>query len=107
MKLPPNPTCKIFTRWILQSFYFIQVAVVDFVFNCLEGALNVGKVDDPAKLWIDWTLNMDFDLEAMAVQTTAFVSGGYVWEAVRRFDREYLKNLHGFSPHRIPTNLCV
>jgi hypothetical protein len=35
------------------------------------------------------------------------VPGGYVWQVVGRFDREYLENLRRFSFHRIPTNLCV
>ena len=67
LELMPNPTGNVLARWILQSLHLVQVMVVDLVFNCLESALDVGKVDDPAKLWIDWTLNVDFDLEAMAV----------------------------------------
>ena len=107
LELMPNPTRNVFARWILQSLHFVQVVVVDLVFNCLESALDVSEVDNPTRLWIDRTLNVNFDLEAMAMQTTTFVPGGYVWEAVGRFDREYLENLRRFSFHRIPTNLCV
>jgi hypothetical protein len=103
----PNPTGKVLARWILQSLHVVQVMVVDLVFNCLESALDVSEVDNPTRLWIDRTLNVNFDLEAMAMQTTTFVPGGYVWQVVGRFDREYLENLRRFSFHRIPTNLCV
>jgi hypothetical protein len=43
---------NILARWILQSFNFIEIMVVDLLLNRPEGALNVGEVDNPAKLWI-------------------------------------------------------
>lgn len=67
LKLPPDPTCYILARWILQSLHFIEVMVVDLFLNRSEGALNVGEVDDPAKLWIERSLNVDLDLEGVTM----------------------------------------
>ena len=73
-ELMPNPTRKVFARWILQSLHFVQVTVVDLVLNCLEGSLDVGEVDNPTTLWVDRTSNVNFDLEAMAMQAATFVT---------------------------------
>src|SRR5438132_558789 len=44
---------------------------------------------------VDWSADMDFNPEAMAVETTAFVSCRDVGQAMRSLDREFLENFHG------------
>lgn len=62
--------------------------MVDPVFDGLERRLEVVEVNDPTEPWIERAPNMDFDLKAMTVQTTAFVSNRNEGETVGRFDRE-------------------
>lgn len=72
--------------------------MVDFLFDRFERGFNVGEVENPTQSRIERTLNMNFDLEGMTVQSAAFVSSGYIGEAVGSFNRENLENLHHFSP---------
>lgn len=88
LKLLPDPTCNVLARRILQTLNFVEVVVVDPLFDGLECPFDVVEVHDPSELWIERAPNMDFDLKAMTVQTTAFVSNRNEWEAVGRFDRE-------------------
>jgi hypothetical protein len=69
----PKPTSKILAGRVLQTLYFVQIIVVDLLFDGLEGLLDVCEVDDPTQLRVDWTANMDADAEAVTVETSAFV----------------------------------
>ena len=62
--------------------------MVDPVFDGLERRLEVVEVNDPTEPWIERAPNMNFDLKAMTVQTTAFVSNRNEGETVGRFDRK-------------------
>src|SRR5277367_6179551 len=74
LKLLPNPTRDVLAGWIFQALHLVEVTVVDLLFNSFECPLDDVKVHDPAEFCIERALHMDFDVEAMTVQSTAFVS---------------------------------
>jgi hypothetical protein len=40
----PDPTCDVLARWIFQAFHFVEVVVVDSLFNGPERFFDVVKV---------------------------------------------------------------
>jgi hypothetical protein len=51
-----------------------------------KGAIELGEVDDPAKLGVELAADVERDLEAVAVQAAALVPFGHVRQPVGRLD---------------------
>ena len=60
-------TRDVFACRILQASYFIEVTVIDLLLKGLEGAFNAGKIDDPAKVLVERSLDVNLDLETVTV----------------------------------------
>jgi len=69
--------------------------MINGLFDWFERSLDLSKIDHPSHGVVDWSADMDFNPEAMAVETTAFVSCRDVGQAMRSLDREFLENFHG------------
>ena len=70
----------------------------------LERTRNVRKVDDPARMVVDRTLDVNGYTVRVAVESRTLVPLGGIWEAVCSLEGELFEDLHFYG---IPRNLCV
>ena len=66
----------------------------------LEALLQVGEVHHPAALGFDRTRDVQLDPERVAVEPSALVAVGDVWEAVRCLEGELLEDLRNGDSER-------
>ena len=62
--------------------------MVELFVKRLECLLDLGEIDDPAKVRVDRSGDMQFNTERMSMHATAFVSGGHLRQAMRSLKRE-------------------
>jgi len=67
-------------------------------------AADLCVIVNPADFRIDFAFYGNFDLEAVAVHTAAFVAGRRVWQGLRRFKREVFRQTGAHDAQSI-TNL--
>ena len=63
--------------------------VVELLMQRLKGGLEVGKIKQPARCWVDLSLADQLDSEAVPVHPGALVARRDVREPVRGFEREF------------------
>ena len=83
-----------------RPFDLVQVVVIETAVERLEALLQVGEVHEPAALGFDRTGDVQLDPERVAVEPTALVPLGHVWEAVRCLEGELLEDLRDRDAER-------
>src|SRR5579862_3064643 len=68
---PPDPSRDVFACGVFQSGDFVEVMMVKFLPERLEGGGNVRVIHQPAELRVAFARNNDFRLEAVPVETAA------------------------------------
>lgn len=101
MQSLPNPLGQILRRRVLQSFNVVEAAVIQGVEDGLKGFLDVGKVNDPAKVRFHFSVDLNTHLERMAMHPSTLMAFGNVGQPMGAFKGELAKNRHG-EPSRIP-----
>lgn len=92
----PDPSGKIFARWILQTWHLVETAMIKFFFNRRKSLFNLGEIEHPSKLRINGPVYMDFDPEAVPMHTSALVPCRHIGEPMSRFDMELFEYLHRY-----------
>ena len=87
----PDPFGEVLAGGILQAGKIIQIVVVETLVERLEYRLDFGKVSDPAGMGINVALQIDRDLEGMAMQATAFVTFWNMGQPVSGFKLKIFK----------------
>src|SRR5439155_4489427 len=95
-QLLPNPPGDVLARRIFQAWNLVEVTVVQLFEQRFERLGDVGVVHQPTELRITPAGGDDFRTEAVAVQATALVRGGQIWQQVSRFE---LKGFSQFDIH--------
>lgn len=91
----PDPYREIFAGRILESRHIVEIVMIELIIERRERPLDFGKINHPAKVWIDRPGNMQFNPERMSMHTAALVPGRYVRQAMRRFEGEGFEEFHG------------
>ena len=94
LELLPDPFREVLAGRILETGNVIQIVVVEAFIERLEYRFDFGEITYPAGMRINIALQIDSDLEGMAMQATAFVSLGYMRKPMGRLESEFLENFH-------------
>ena len=90
----PDPAGDIFTGWIFQAFYLVEVVVVQLVVDRFKAFLHLPKVHYPAAgLWCS-AANRQSHVKRMSVQTGAFMPLGNIGQAMCRLEVKFLVDFH-------------
>jgi len=73
LELPPNPGGDELTGGVLEARDVVEVAVVQFGPDRLEGTGDVSVIHEPAERGVARAGDGDLNLEAVAVEAAAFV----------------------------------
>jgi hypothetical protein len=90
----PDPDGYVLARWILQTFNFIQIMMVEHVVVGRECRLDVCEVDNPPRQRINFARDVNLRREGMTVKSSAFVALWDVRQAMCRFKNELFEYLH-------------
>jgi hypothetical protein len=84
----PDPHGDLFAGGIFETRHFVEIAMVELFPEGSEGGGQIGIIGEPAEFGITGAGDGDFDLEAVAVEATAFVGGGQFGEEMSCFELE-------------------
>jgi hypothetical protein len=90
----PDPDGDVLARWIIQTFDFIQIMMIEHVVIGRKCGLDVCEVDNPPCRRIDLSRDVDLRREGVTVESSAFVAFGDVRQPVCRFKNELFEYLH-------------
>ena len=90
----PDPARQVLAGGVLKAFDLIEVVVVEAIVERLERTRDVRKIDDPARLVIDRTFDVDCHAVRVAVESGALVTFRDIREAVCCLESELLEDLH-------------
>src|SRR5690606_26069767 len=68
--------------------------MIELIVDRLEDLLDLGEVANPSGMRVDLSLDVNADLERMAVETPALVTLGYVRQAMGGLEDEFLEQFH-------------
>jgi hypothetical protein len=88
------PAREILAGRVIETRYFVQVTMIELLVQRLERGLDVGKIHHPAQPCVHRAAHVEFDPERVPVHSRALVPGRYVWQPVRRLEREGLEYIH-------------
>jgi hypothetical protein len=90
----PDPNRDIFRRGIVESLNIVQILMVEPLKQRLEGRFDGEEVSNKACDGIDLAFESEFYPVGVAVQPATAVLCGNIWQEVRRFETESLRDLH-------------
>jgi hypothetical protein len=93
----PDPDRESFGGRILQTLDLIEQIVVEPFHQGIDGASQIGKVDDPTERRIEWAAYRDGPSKRMAVDTSALVALFDMREKVCSFEVEVFDELYDFA----------
>lgn len=94
LKTIPDPARQVLASGVLKSFDLIEVVVVEAMVERLERTRDIRKIDDPARMVIDGTSDVDGHAVRVAVESGALVTFRDIREAVCCLESELLEDLH-------------
>ena len=97
----PEPLRHYFDAWIFQAFDVVEVRMVQHFQERFHRIADLCVIVNPADFRIDFAFHGNFDLEAVAVHTAAFVAGRRLWQSLRRFKREVFRQPCAHDAQRI------
>jgi hypothetical protein len=68
--------------------------MVQLIIDRLELGLNIGEVHDPTDGLLHGATQVEDGFEGMTVQAATLVAFRHMWQPVRRFESEFLENVH-------------
>lgn len=98
----PDPSRNVLSCRVLEAFNLIQAMMVESFPQWAERRLDIGEVDNKSRARIDRSFDSNFNPIGVAMHAVAPVFPGNVWQPVRSFESEGLRDFH-----RIPTTLWV
>lgn len=93
----PDPACQVFAGGIFQTLDLIQIMMIELLVERLEGAGQIGEVQNPAGLLLHRPGNMNLDAKRVPMQAPALVSLRDIGQMMRGFESEYLEYFHGMA----------
>ena len=94
LKAVPDPPGQDLARRVVESFYLVEVVVVEASQERLNRARQVGEVTDPTGVITDRSAHVHGHPVGVPVQPSALVARRHVREAVSRLERELSEDLH-------------
>ena len=95
----------------LEAFDFVQQPMIEIGADFLERRRKIGEIDDPARLWIRFSLERRLQREGMAVHARIGASARAAVKIVRGVERDRFRNAHLHvktpSVYGMPISLCV
>ncbi len=85
----PYPQRDIFRGWIVESRNFVEIAMLELVFDLRNRLIKFGKIDHPTGRRVDSSVDMDFYVKRMPMQARTHVLWRQFWQATRGIDREF------------------
>ncbi len=85
----PYPQRDILRSRVVESRNFVEIAMLEFVFDLCDRLIEFGKINHPTGCRIDRSVDMDFYVERMTVQARTHVFGRQFWQATCGVDREF------------------
>lgn len=81
--------------------------MIQLIVQGLENTPQIGKIHYPAGMLIDLAADMHLDLEGMAMQSCALVTGRNIWQVVGRLNLKYSEYIHAsiVGPEAVRRNL--
>jgi len=92
-KLLPDPDGQKFGGRVAEAFDIIEEVVIEPGDDRVHRALQIGEVDDPARLRVDLPANRHFSPERMSVHPPALVSVGHIRQEMSRLEAEVLDEI--------------
>lgn len=90
----PDPARQVLASGVLKAFDLIEVVVVEAIVERLERTRDVREIDDPARMVIDRTFDVDGHAVRVAVESGALVALRGIRKAVCCLESELLEDLH-------------
>ena len=90
----PDPARQHLAGRIFQSLDLVEIVMIEPVIQRLECRLEIRKIHQPAQLRVGFARYVNLDAERMSVQPRTLVPGRHIRQAMRRFELEYLENVH-------------
>ncbi len=91
----PKPDGHALGRRVLQSLHFVEEVMIEPRHDRIDDALQVGEVDEPARMRIDVSAHGELSAKRMAVHPPALVTFGHVRKVVGGLEAEVLDQLDG------------
>lgn len=92
----PDPPGQILRSGILQTFYLVEIVVIQAGPERFKSPTDVCIVDEPTQVLVEFTRNFDLNAKTMPVKAFTLVTRRYLGQAMCRLNGKLLNQL---DPH--------
>jgi hypothetical protein len=93
----PDPHRQQFGGGVLETFDLIEQIVIEAMNDRIDGALQIGKVDEPSGNGVDFSADRDLTSEGVTVDAATLVALRYIGKPMGGFESKILDELDGHS----------
>ncbi len=78
----PYPYSKVFAGWVFKPVDVIQIVMIKLLVDRLENGFQFREIFDPARVWVDYSRNIDGDSKRVSMQPSAFMTLRHIRQSV-------------------------